>query len=174
MICENCKKQPASVHYTEIVNSEMVSMHLCRECADEKGFEVASEAPPGLGDLVAGLIDTAASDESERIGRVQCPACGYDYSQFKQMGRLGCPECYGAFEAQLVPVLRHVHGSAHHRGKVPPVMHEQAAQRAQIEALTRELDRAVEAEEYERAASLRDEIRDIHGHEAEAEGKSDE
>jgi len=174
MICENCKKRDASVHYTEIVNAEMVSMHLCRECADEKGFEVAADTPPGLGDLVAGLIDTAASDESERIGRVQCPACGYDYSKFKQMGRLGCPECYDAFEAQLVPVLRHVHGSAQHRGKVPPVMHEQAAQRAQIEALTRELARAVEAEEYERAAGIRDEIRDIRGETAEAEEKSDE
>jgi len=174
MICENCKKRDASVHYTEIVNSEMVSMHLCRECADEKGFEVKADAAPGLGDLVAGLIDTAATDESERIGRVQCPQCGYDYSRFKQMGRLGCPDCYTAFETQLVPVLRHVHGSAQHQGKVPPVLHEQAAQRAQVDALTRELAKAVEAEEYERAAGIRDEIREIQGQGAEAEESTDE
>jgi len=174
MICENCKERPASVHYTEIVNSKMVSMHLCRECAEAKGFEVASEAPPGLGDLVAGLIDTAAVDESQRIGRVQCPSCGYEYSQFKQIGRLGCPDCYAAFEAQLIPLLRHVHGSAQHRGKAPQLLGEHAAARAQLEALERDLARAVESEEYERAAAIRDEIREIQSQRAGAEEKSDE
>lgn len=174
MICENCKQRAASVHYTEIVNSEMVSMHLCRECAEAKGFEVSGEAAPGLGDLVAGLIDTTAVDESQRIGRVQCPACGYEYSRFKEIGRLGCPECYAAFEAQLVPLLRHVHGGARHHGKVPPLLGEHAARRAQLDALERDLARAVEAEEYERAAAIRDEIREIQAQWTGAEEKSDE
>lgn len=161
MVCEDCGQNPATVHYTEVVNNEAVSMHLCRRCADEKGFEATKGAPMGLGDLVAGLIDTTVDDEADRIGRVQCPECGYDYSEFKRIGRLGCPACYDAFTAQLVPVIRHVHGSVDHRGKVPEVVSDRATQRAQLSALREELSRAIETEEYERAATLRDEIRTL-------------
>ena len=161
MVCENCGKNPATVHYTEVVNNAAVSMHLCRRCADEKGFDVAQGSPMGLGDLVAGLIDTAVDSEGDRIGRVQCPDCGYDYSEFKRIGRLGCPACYDAFAAQLVPVIRHVHGSVDHRGKIPEVVSSHATQRAQLSVLRDELSRAIELEEYERAATLRDEIRTL-------------
>ena len=117
VLCQNCKKNPAKVHYTEIVNDSMVAMNLCLECAEQKGIDVQKSANYGLGDLVAGLIDSTADSESERISRVRCSTCGYEYSDFKKIGRLGCPDCYTAFEAQLVSVLRHVHGSTHHEGK---------------------------------------------------------
>ena len=158
MVCENCGENTATVHYTEVVNNAAVSMHLCRRCADEKGFGVTQGAQMGLGDLVAGLIDTAVDNEADRIGRVQCPECGYDYSEFKRIGRLGCPACYDAFAVQLVPVIRHVHGSVNHRGKVPEVISVRATQRAQLSGLRDELTKAIEREEYEHAATLRDEI----------------
>lgn len=159
MLCQACKIRPAKVHYTEIVNQNMIAMNLCVECAEEKGIDVHKAGNYGLGDLVAGLIDTAVESESERISKVRCAACGYEYSDFKKIGRLGCPQCYDAFEAQLVPVLRHVHGSTQHAGKKATVHSERAMIRDRVAALREDLSLAVRAEDYERAAAIRDEIR---------------
>jgi protein arginine kinase activator len=146
----------------------MVTLNLCNECAADKGVSVEESGSYGLGDLVAGLIDTTATNEAEHIGKVSCPTCGYDYSEFKKVGRFGCPDCYLAFEVQLVSVLRHVHGSTHHSGKVPPAMQARTTERQRTAALREELSRAIEAEEYERAATIRDEIKD-HQEEPEEE-----
>jgi protein arginine kinase activator len=168
VICQICKSRPAKVHYTEIVNSNMVAMNLCLECAEEKGIEVQKSGSYGLGDLVAGLIDTTVDTESERISKVRCPTCGYQYSDFKKIGRLGCPDCYTAFESQLVAVLRHVHGSTQHAGKKATRVGERAVIRERVAALREELTEAIQDEDYERAASLRDEIRAL---ESQVEGE---
>jgi protein arginine kinase activator len=159
MNCEICKTRPAKVHYTEIINNQMTKMNLCLECAEEKGVDVQQGGHFGLGDLVAGLIDTAVDADAERISKVSCPSCGFPYSDFKRIGRLGCPDCYDAFESQLIPVLRHVHGSTQHTGKKAARRTEQLAVREQVAALREELSLAIRAEDYERAAALRDEIR---------------
>jgi protein arginine kinase activator len=161
VLCQNCKKKPAKVHYTEIVNNSMVAMNLCIECAEQKGIDVRKDADFGLGDLVAGLIDSTTESEAERISRVRCSTCGYEYSDFKKIGRLGCPDCYTAFEAQLVAVLRHVHGSTQHAGKKAVRTSERAAIRERVAALREDLALAIRSEEYERAAALRDEIREL-------------
>ncbi|HXV12798.1 MAG TPA: UvrB/UvrC motif-containing protein [Candidatus Krumholzibacteria bacterium] len=159
--CQNCKVRPAKVHFTEIVNDNMVAMNLCLECAEEKGIDVNKAGSYGLGDLVAGLIDDTVDSEAERISKVRCPSCGYEYSDFKKIGRLGCPECYDAFEAQLVQVLRHVHGSTQHAGKKATQVGERAALRERMTVLREELTEAIRTEDYERAAAIRDEIRGL-------------
>jgi protein arginine kinase activator len=169
MLCQICKTRPAKVHYTEIVNQTMVVMNLCIECAEEKGIEVQKGGNFGLGDLVAGLIDTAVEGDAERISKVRCPTCGYQYSDFKRIGRLGCPDCYDAFESQLVAVLRHVHGSTQHTGKKAAPRSERTVLRERVAALREDLALAVRAEDYERAASIRDEIRAL---EARVEGEA--
>jgi protein arginine kinase activator len=168
VVCQKCKSRPAKVHYTEIVNNSMVAMNLCLECAEEKGIEVQKSGGYGLGDLVAGLIDTTVDSEAERISKVRCPACGYQYSDFKAIGRLGCPDCYTAFESQLLAVLRHVHGSTQHAGKRASRVSERAVMRERVAALRADLSQAIEKEDYERAATIRDEIRDL---EAQVEGE---
>jgi protein arginine kinase activator len=159
MNCEICKTRPAKVHYTEIVNNQMIKMNLCLECAEQKGVDLQKTGNFGLGDLVAGLIDTTVDADSERISKVRCPQCGYQYSDFKRIGRLGCPECYDAFESQLIAVLRHVHGSTQHTGKKAVHQNEKLATREKVAALREELSLAIRAEDYERAAAIRDEIR---------------
>lgn len=159
--CKICKIRPAKIHYTEVVNNSMVTLDLCAECAEEKGIDVQKGSSYGLGDLVAGLIDTAVDSESDKISKVNCPACGYDYSDFKKIGRFGCPECYTAFDAQLLPVLRHVHGSTQHAGKRPPGGDGRLAVRERIARLKDDLQRAVQAENFEAAATLRDEINEL-------------
>ncbi len=158
-VCHMCKSRPARVHYTEIVNNSMVSLDLCDECAEEKGVDVQKSEGHGLGDLVAGLIDTSIESGADRIGKVSCASCGYDYSDFKKIGRFGCPDCYEAFEAQLIPLLRHVHGTTSHDGTAPPKMAAPAIVKKNVSDLRRELERAIHDEDYERAAGLRDEIR---------------
>jgi protein arginine kinase activator len=159
--CHMCKSRPARVHYTEIVNNNMVSLDLCDECAEEKGVDLQKSEGHGLGDLVAGLIDTSVASETDRIGKVSCASCGYDYSDFKKIGRFGCPDCYEAFEAQLVPILRHVHGTTSHDGTAPPKLAAPATATKKVGVLRGELERAISDEDYERAAGLRDEIRTL-------------
>ncbi|MCK5407927.1 MAG: UvrB/UvrC motif-containing protein [Candidatus Krumholzibacteria bacterium] len=159
--CKICGNRPATIHYTEIVNDKMVTLDLCVECAQEKGIDVQTSGAYGLGDLVAELIDGTVKDETAKIGRVRCPECGYDYSDFRNMGRFGCPECYRSFEAQLNPLLRHIHGSTQHVGKTPVRLGGKSAARQRALQLKEELARAIDSEAYERAAELRDEIRRV-------------
>lgn len=157
--CKICGKRPATVHYTEIVNNKMVTFDLCAECAEEKGIEVQKDNSYGLGDLVAELIDDTVQDETSRIGRVRCPECGYDFSSFRNIGRLGCPDCYHSFEAQLQPLLRHIHGGTLHGGKTPVRVADSEGWGPSLHQLKEDLAKAVKSENYERAAELRDEIR---------------
>jgi protein arginine kinase activator len=160
--CKICGARAAKIHYTEIVNNQIVTMDLCLECAHEKGIDVEKTGSHGLGDLVAELIDGTVKDETARIGKVTCSRCGYEYSDFRHMGRFGCPECYASFEAQLNQLLRHIHGATRHVGKVPARIGERVVSyRQRIGQLKEELARAVESENYERAAQLRDEIREL-------------
>ena len=169
--CKICGVRPATIHYTEIVNNKMVTFDLCVECAEEKGIDVQKSNSYGLGDLVAELIDGTVQDETSKIGHVRCPECGYDFSDFRNIGRLGCPECYRSFEAQLQPLLRHVHGGTLHGGKTPVRFSDIAASGPSILQLKEELARAVKSENYEKAAELRDEIRNLESRTGQKSGK---
>jgi len=144
----------------------MVTMDLCTECAEGKGIDVqkASTGKYGLGDLVAGLIDKAADGETDKIGMVNCPTCGYEYSDFKKIGRFGCPDCYDAFEPQIIPMLRQVHGNTKHAGKSPASTGGRAAARREMMTLKDELAQAIIDEDYERAAEIRDRIAALEDH----------
>ncbi len=161
VMCKQCGARPSKVHYTEIVNNHMVTLDLCLECAEAKGIDVQKQGGYGLGDLVAGLIDTSAQTEAEKMGQVRCGACGFDYSDFKRLGRFGCPGCYRAFEKQLLPLLRQIHGSTQHRGKSPIEIEPRAIIKRELVDLKEELSRVVEEEQYEEAARIRDRIREL-------------
>jgi len=159
VMCKQCGVRPSKIHYTEIVNNQTVTTDLCLECAESKGIDVHKTGSYGLGDLVAGLIDTTARSQSEKIGKVKCPACGFDYSDFKKAGRFGCAECYTAFEAQLIPLLRQIHGSTQHDGKAPSQVGPKAIMRKELIDLKEELSNAINDERYEDAARIRDRIK---------------
>ena len=160
MLCQVCGKNPATVHFTEIHDNRMTEIHVCERCAEEKGLQAAATPQKfDIADLLAGMVDTMTSSDEERVGRVQCPRCGLLYSAFRETGRLGCAECYTAFQFQLRPLLRRIHGDTRHRGKVPARDGEGAVRSRQIQRLHDELQRAVEREEFEHAAAIRDEIK---------------
>jgi protein arginine kinase activator len=150
------------VHFTEIVNNKKAEYHVCEKCAEERGYASSlSKSKFSVGDLLAGMVDQTGGGEEAKVGRVQCPRCHMVYSSFKETGRLGCSECYTTFRAQLRPLLRRIHGSTKHVGKTPVRDAARVALRREIQRLHEDLQRAIEREEFEAAARLRDEIRTI-------------
>jgi protein arginine kinase activator len=158
MLCDICGKREATVHLTEIINEQMTKLHLCEECAKQKGAEM--EEHFGLADLLAGLANLDTPVETAKEKKVKCAACGMTYSDFKKIGRLGCGQCYEAFKTYLMPLLKRIHGSDIHVGKTPDRKGKVAkTKRVDIEQLKKRLKRAIELEEFEEAAQLRDEIK---------------
>jgi protein arginine kinase activator len=166
MLCQICGKNPATVHFTEIHDNKMSELHVCERCAEEKGLH--SEPAKQKFDIAAvfaDMMNSMTTTEEERVGHVQCPRCGLLYSAFKETGRLGCAECYSAFQFQLRPLLRRIHGDTRHKGKTPARDGEVVSIARQVQRLYDELQRAVEREEFERAAEVRDEIKRLEAQE---------
>ena len=159
MLCDICKKNEATVHLTQIVNAKMLKVELCENCAKAKG--VQEQAGFSLADLMVGLgsADEIKSDTPD----LKCPGCGLSQADFKKTGRLGCAVCWETFEAGLATLLKAMHKSDRHVGKVPSKAAHTIAIGAQIKDLMVELDEAVRDEQYEQAARLRDEIRALEG-----------
>ncbi len=176
MLCDICGKNSASVHLTEIIDEQMTELHLCEECAHKKSTQMEQQF--GLSDLLAGLADfEKPKEEKDATALVKCANCGMTYKDFKKVGRLGCGECYITFKALLGPLLKRIHGSNAHCGKTPskqPVKASAATRRKQsvaaaavsnapltLQDFKNKLQKAVEKEEYEEAAKLRDQIREM-------------
>ena len=156
MICQICKKNEATVHYTELSNSKMVEIHLCEKCALEKG--VSFKPHLLLADLMAGLVELEKSPRLQRDEK--CSNCGLTYSGFRETGRLGCAKCYETFKQSLGALLKNIHGSSTHAGKVPAVAYE-VDRTIILKKLRERLRKLVEREEFEEAARVRDEIRKL-------------
>lgn len=167
MICQECEDRQATLHFTKIVNGEKTEFHLCEVCAKEKG-----EALPGMDNsfsihhLLSGFLNM---EPSGQIGNayaqkqtLRCKNCGLTYSQFSTSGRFGCSQCYDTFGERLEPLLRKVHGgNLHHRGKIPQRSGIKLKKRREAEASKSELQQAIQDEDFERAARLRDQIRQL-------------
>ena len=160
--CEVCAKATASHTFTEIVNNRITELHLCARCAEQKGLRGStSKEKFSIADVLAEMVDDVSTAEEDKIGHVQCPRCGMFYSTFRETGHLGCAECYTAFRQSLRPLLRRIHGEPRHVGKGPKRDEPRHERRRQVQRLHEELERALGREDYERAASLRDSIRDL-------------
>ncbi len=173
MQCDICAKKKATVHLTEIVDEQMSEMHLCEECARQKSAQMEQQF--GLSDLLAGLTEigkpvTTAKDAQK--SELTCAGCGLVYEDFRKFGRLGCGECYVSFKEHLAGLLKKIHGSNKHLGKAPdghdpaplPELVEetpQAIESANIDDLKQQLHMAIQAEDFEKAAFLRDKIRGL-------------
>ncbi|HEX7056463.1 MAG TPA: UvrB/UvrC motif-containing protein [Bacilli bacterium] len=163
MLCQECGKRPASLHFTKIINGEKTEYHICEACARERG-----EAIPGtsngfsIHNLISGLLDfTPAATVGSKPAELRCGQCGLTYSQFGKLGRFGCSACYQYFSDRLNPLLKRVHGNVVHVGKVPRKINSEIQGKREIERLKKELQKSVEKEEFETAARIRDKIREL-------------
>jgi len=159
MMCCICKEREATVHLTQIAGDKMQKVDLCEECAKTKGVN----DPTGfsLADLLLGL---GASQEIEQASggvEVKCPHCGFTQADFKKTGRLGCPECYKTFAEGLEGLLKSMHKGTRHVGKVPESLRRNRDLSDRLMALQKKLNQAIEDENFEQAALLRDEIKQM-------------
>jgi len=168
MLCDNCKERDAIINLTQVEHDSKVTLHLCEQCAQQKGVETGGavlKSPLGnfLGAVVkggsaaggGGALVPAAGDA------VRCPACGSTLRDFRDSGRLGCAQCYVAFDSHLRDLLRRLHGSSQHVGERYEAPGEGGTDdpRSRLLDLKAQLRRAVEGENFELAAELRDRIR---------------
>jgi len=160
MKCQVCGKYPASVHYTELSGNTAVEYHICQTCAQSKGlFKVAGgHLKFKTGDFLVGMAEGGEGDPAQGAD-LSCGGCGETYAEFRESGRLGCSECYTSFETLLRPLLRRIHGSTTHAGKMPPAHVRASAPAPELARLRADLRRALEREDFERCAEIRDLIR---------------
>ncbi|MGN6391491.1 MAG: UvrB/UvrC motif-containing protein [Gemmatimonadales bacterium] len=161
MSCDQCREREAVIHLTQIVNEQVTTLHLCERCAAEKGVESPGSAvKTPLGSFLAAMGKGPEQTPSPRAAAETCQRCGATFQDFRESGRLGCPDCYRTFESPLRDLLRRLHGSTHHLG-------ERYAERAPSSEEAREkpadlreqLRLAVETENFELAAELRDRLK---------------
>lgn len=153
MLCNNCGKKEATVRYEENVNGDKKKINLCKECSDKLGIFNMNF----MDNMLLSFFDEPVSVGIGKVKETICPKCGYSFSDYTSTGLLGCDRCYDTFEAKLEPILYKLHGKPQHiKGKT-----KNSKPKNKIEELREELDNAIKDEEYEKAAKLRDEIRNL-------------
>ncbi|PKL46201.1 MAG: hypothetical protein CVV39_07505 [Planctomycetes bacterium HGW-Planctomycetes-1] len=167
MQCEICKTKTATVHLTEIINGQRTESHLCQNCAQKEGVSVKSQL--SLNELLSSLI--AAHQHTDEIGdseisKKACPECGITMEQFRKQAVLGCPKDYDVFEDDLKDVIEKTQdNNLTHKGKIPAKAqadpNAQNENRDKIEELQKQLSQAVKKEDYELAAKIRDQLKDL-------------
>ncbi len=158
MKCEICRESVATVHLTEISNNQKKEVHLCEACAQEKGVAIHSHVKNlSLPEFFGQLSDTPTTDSKPAAAQI-CPVCEIDYQEFRATGKFGCASDYRVFRKELDYLLDKVHGAVQHRGKMPVRVGMEMSKRRQIDDLKRELRTAVDSEQYEQAANIRDRI----------------
>jgi protein arginine kinase activator len=155
MTCENCGEREAVVHLTQIEDAQVTTVHLCERCAAERGVEPPPAGKTPLGSFLAAIGDSEGTDEA---GQAKCPGCGASFANFRETGRLGCAECWTAFEAPLRDLVRRLHGSTVHVGERYVSAGSTRAERTEDD-LRERLRLAIETENFELAADLRDRLR---------------
>ena len=160
--CEGCKKA-ATVHFTEINAGKKIEKHYCETCPKLNNEGVAAKGHTPINELLNNFV--LAHSGATKESAATCDSCGITWADFKQAGLLGCENDYALFEKDLTPIIQRAHeGATHHTGKVPARRAAAsgtivARKRGQLARLRKDLASAVEAEDYERAAKIRDEIR---------------
>ena len=154
MKCEFCS-EPATVHITDMSQGKHDVLHLCGKCAEKEDGGIHT-LQLNVEHIVSGIIAAHAGELTGEFAKLACPYCGTKYGEFRANGRLGCPGDYEAFHKGLLPVLQRIHGSTEHQGKCP---RRSSSPQAELIRLRREMRAAVEQEDFEEAARLRDLIR---------------
>lgn len=181
MLCQECQKHSATVYITRIINGHKSEVHLCEICAQEKDFELSFDFDPkfSIQNLLAGLLNyegTGSALRTRHQAKMQCSNCGLTFAQFAQIGRFGCSNCYESFAKRFHPLLKRIHGSQVHSGKIPCRAGKKIRLKRKFEQLKNNLKQHVMREEFEEAARLRDKIRQLEKKsekESEGEGKNE-
>lgn len=167
MLCQSCGKKTATTHIKTIVNGKLTQYHLCADCAKMKGYgNIFQDWSFSFGNMLGGLLGTTIQEEEI----LRCEKCGASFEEISKTGKIGCAHCYETFRRKLAPVIQRIHGTTQHKGKVPGGSALRIAdlnnkimpvREAPVEEKRRLLKKAVEAQDFETAAVLRDEIKEM-------------
>lgn len=157
--CQKCG-QPSTTHLTHVsASGEQAQLHLCSACAEKENIL----EPPGqqlnIPSILKALIGANLGSWSDELSKLCCPACGIKYMEFRAAGRLGCPQDYQVFRSGLEGLLKRIHRAVRHQGKRPRRHRATMESHWEVIQLRNALRRAVDQEQYEEAAALRDRIR---------------
>ncbi len=163
MLCQNCGKNEATTHLKRIINGETAETHLCSHCASSLGYDsVFSGFGLNLGNLFSGFFgDMTVSRLSSRV--LRCEKCGCTFDDIAKSGKIGCADCYKTFFDKLQPTLQRIHGKTQHQGKFPMGVGEDVKNAHRITELKTQLNKAIDEQNFEKAAQLRDEIKALEG-----------
>ncbi|MRH44803.1 hypothetical protein GH741_19320 [Aquibacillus halophilus] len=169
MECQECHERPATLHFTKVINGSKTENHVCEHCAKEKGYVSYGEEAYSLHDLLSGLFNFEPSSLNEQTSKditsqhhLKCLKCGMTYQEFTKVGKFGCASCYDAFSERLNPIFRRVHsGNIVHDGKIPKRIGSNIHQKKQLNEHKEKLQELIQSEEFEQAAQVRDQIKEI-------------
>lgn len=153
-MCDLCGKREAILRVRQVEKGGAVNLRVCAECARARGFAEAGRIKTAATEVLAEIKQSVVEGDETLV----CPGCGMTFAEFKRKGRLGCARCYPAFEEQLRPLIRRIQGAVQHVGRTARVGRKRAREQMAVARLRAELDSAIAAEDYERAARVRDEL----------------
>ena len=163
MVCQNCERSEATTHIKRVVNGDTAETHLCADCATHLGYgDFFSGFGLNLGELFGGILDNGLPEYAQAKS-VRCPKCGCSFEDIVRDGKLGCAQCYSTFYDKLLPSLQRIHGRIEHNGKISESASKETKQTGRLEQLREELATAIEEQNFEQAAKLRDEIKEMEG-----------
>lgn len=169
MLCERCNKNQANIHIVKVINGIKQEVHLCDKCAKEQEVNISPieheiDGSIYFQNILSGIMDyiNQSADDVKRSEAV-CDNCGMTYSEFKEKGLLGCDKCYTTFKTVVAPMIKRVQRSEEHIGKVPKKGGKELMDRRTLLKLKEELQKSILEEEYEKAAELRDKIKELQG-----------
>ena len=162
MLCQNCHNGEITVRIFQKVNNVTSAVSLCQECAESVGFHSPLEDRTfPLEHMLKIIFEGESLPSPHTETDLMCPNCFLTYEEFTRRGMFGCGECYNAFREVVRSIMNQLHGSAIHKGKIPRATSHLSQSLREEEQLQSELRMAIEVEDYERAAELRDELRRI-------------
>lgn len=159
MRCQQCGLRPATTHIRTSVNGVQQEQMLCSECAAKQGYHGLSSW--FTGGLLGSLLKNDLSGTTA-AGAIRCTRCGISFEEIAHSGKVGCADCYRQFREKLTPTVERLHGKADHLGKIPNQKPDEP-QKSKLEELKEQLAKAIETQEFELAAQLRDQIREMEG-----------
>jgi len=154
--CDLCGKGEATMRVSQLdKNGAVTEISVCAECARERGFTEVEKLKASVAEIIAELKTRIAEGDAKKV----CHSCGLSYAEFKRQGRLGCAECYSSFHDELLPLIRRIHDAVQHVGRTASGGRKHAQMKMNVQKLREALSGAIQAEDYEKAAALRDQLR---------------
>ena len=164
MICNNCKMRAATIRISQVINNSVTDIYLCHDCAQENAIAGMQAAVMGFANMMPGFFSYGGEMNKYMKAKpefVKCSLCGKTFEEIQQDGKLGCAVCYKEFKDKLNPIIERIYGSARHKGKCPSNMPDEYKNAREIDELKNLLVKAIELEEYEKAAKIRDSIKSV-------------